>query len=63
MPEIDISDEQCVFCPHCRGENVDLERETTGSFLVVADVWKCQDCGKEFTVERRTHLVWQEADA
>ena len=62
MAELDISEEQCVFCPYCRAENVDLQDETMDSFLVAREAWKCEECGKRFAVERRPFLIWDGPD-
>ena len=61
MPEMEVADEWTVFCPHCRGRDVCWERELRDDSQVFGSLWKCQDCGTEFSLEQRWHLVWQEA--
>ena len=61
VKELDISDEQCVFCPQCKGTNVSMDCELPGSFLTIQEAWKCKDCGKEFSIRLQTHLVWEES--
>lgn len=57
---IDVSDEQCIFCPFCKGTNVELVDESAANFLCNLEEWLCRDCQRYFLVESRRFITYEE---
>jgi len=57
---IDVSQEQCLFCPFCRGTNVELVDESAATFVCNLEEWLCRDCRGYFLVETRRFVTYEE---
>ena len=57
---IDISAEQCIFCPSCNQTNIELVDESATIFICNLEEWLCKDCGKAFLVESRRFITYEE---
>ena len=57
---IDVSDEQCIFCPFCKGTNIELLDESATSFLCNLEEWLCRDCRRYFLVGLRRFITYEE---
>ena len=60
---IDVSDEQCIFCPFCKGTTIELVDESAATFVCNLEEWLCSDCGKCFLVETRRFITYEEVGA
>lgn len=60
--EIDISDEQYIRCPHCRSEDIEFKDAFAQGMCCTDHIWKCNECGKVFTIRQRTYLLVEMVD-
>jgi transposase-like protein len=57
---IDVSDEQCISCPVCKGTDIELVDESAGSFLCNLEEWVCRECRRCFLVETKRFITYEE---
>jgi len=57
---IDVSDEQCIFCPVCQGTDIELVDESASSFVCNLEEWVCRECRRSFLVEAKRFITYEE---
>jgi len=57
---IDVSEEQCLLCPVCKGTDIEVVDESAGRFLCNLQEWVCRECRRYFLVETKRFITYEE---